>query len=448
VVSLPENIHLISKSGTQVPIDDSLAPVQIDSGRILGSILVFRDATNRRQNEAALVESERQRMQAQRMEAIGRLAGGIAHDFNNLLTVIIGHADFALKQVGSVGPGRSGLEEILNAGQKAAGLTRQLLVFSRGQPLKLEVIDLNHVVTNIEKLLRRLIGEDIELVSALTDESVFVKADVGQMEQVIVNLATNARDAMPGGGRLTLETTVRRPDESAAQSESGAARTDYAVLRVIDTGIGMDPETKLRVFEPFFTTKEIGKGTGLGLSITDSIVKNHHGDLRVQSDPGKGSVFEICIPRVEGLPQETRRPFNPEERPHDTATILLVEDNEEVRHLTRDILTSLGHLVLEAPNGEAGFQAAQSYAGRIDLMVSDLVMPGLSGVELAKRLALLRPETRVLYMSGYAEHNLTASVLRDPAVGYLQKPFTPAELARRVNEMVTGAKKPRGENSL
>jgi PAS domain S-box-containing protein len=442
IVTLPANIYLISKSGDQVFIDDSLAPVQIDSGRVLGSILVFRDATRRRQNEVALIESERQRLQAQRMEAVGRFAGGVAHDFNNLLTLINGYADLALMQVDRSSPERDGIEEIRKAGERAASLTRQLLVFSRGQPVKLEVMDLNKIVANFEKMLRRLIGEDIELVTILASESLHVRVDVGQIEQVIMNLAVNARDAMPGGGRLTLQTGVEKPDESIAGPDPGEVSAAYAVLTVTDTGIGIDPQTKAHLFEPFFTTKEVGKGTGLGLSIIYGIVKSHKGHLRVRSEPGRGSAFEVCLPRTEALPEEIRTPTSPQEAPPSTKTILLVEDNLEVRQLMRDILDGLGYFVLEAAHAGEAILAAGNHPEPIDLMVSDIVMPGLGGLELAKRLAPTQPGMRVLYVSGYADQDTAALVLGDATVAYLAKPFGPAELARKVAEMMSRSKEP------
>jgi two-component system, cell cycle sensor histidine kinase and response regulator CckA len=436
VVLLPENTCLVSKSSNRLPVDDSMAPIHNDSGKIVGAILVFRDATRRKQNETALLESERQLLQAQRLEAVGRLAGGVAHDFNNLLTVINGYADLVLKQTGRESPGRGAIEEILKAGQQAAGLTKQLLAFSRGQPLKLEVIDLNHVVANVEAMLRRLIGEDIELITILAREPLCVTADAGQIEQVIMNLATNARDAMPCGGSLTLETAVKSPDETVADHGPEVQPVWHAVLSVKDTGIGIDPQTKLRMFEPFFTTKEAGKGTGLGLSTIYGIVKNHKGHLRVHSEPGRGSTFEVYLPRADGLPKAPAQAI-PQEVPGGTATILLVEDNAEVRQLTREILRGFGYFVIEATDSEAALLTARSRPDRIDLMVSDVVMPGLSGPELARRLAPLHPETRVLYISGYTEHDVAERALRDPAVAFLQKPFTPDELGRKVEEMLS-----------
>jgi two-component system cell cycle sensor histidine kinase/response regulator CckA len=437
VVSLPENIYLVSKSGSHIPIEDSFAPVLVESGRILGSILVFRDATRRKQNEATLMESERQRLQAQRMEAVGRLAGGVAHDFNNLLTIINGYADLALRRIGYDTQDRKGIEEIRHAGERAANLTRQLLVFSRGQPAKLEVVDLSQILVNFEKMLRRLIGEDIELVTIPANEPLPVRVDVGQIEQVIMNLAANARDAMPGGGRLTLETCVRRPDETVPGADLGAA---YAVLTVTDTGVGIDRAAKAHLFEPFFTTKEPGKGTGLGLSIIYGIVKSHQGHLRVESVLGQGSTFEVYLPCVEILQEENRTTASPKESPRGTATILLVEDNRDVRILMRDVLDGLGYVVLEAGCAEDAVQAVQNYAGPIELMVSDIVMPRLGGFELAKLLAPVRPGMRVLYVSGYADHETVKRVQADPTTAYLPKPFSASDLASKVAEMIARSK--------
>ncbi len=434
-----ENTSLTSKSGQRVTVDDSLAPVQIEPGRTFGSILVFRDATKRKQSELALLEAQRQRLQAQRMEAVGRLAGGVAHDFNNLLTIISGYADLSLKALGPESPGRGAIEEIRKAGDRASSLTRQLLIFSRGQPTRLEIVDLNRVVTNFEKMLRRLIGEDIRIVTRLAGGPVTVKVDVGQIEQVIMNLAVNARDAMPGGGFLTLETYVKKPAKNSSGPDDGEMPGNYGVLSVMDTGIGIDEQNQSRLFEPFFTTKEVGKGTGLGLSVIYGIVKSHKGHLRVNSQPGEGSVFEVFLPLAEGSPNAAPAPALPQEAPRGAATILLVEDNPEVRGLMRIILTDLGYVVLEAADGQEAMLLAEKHAAPIDLLVTDLVMPGLSGLELAKRLAPAHQEMRILYVSGYADHETAKRTLGDPGVAYLQKPFALAEFARKVGDTIAGA---------
>ena len=439
-VDLPNRVAVVSKAGRRVPIDDSFALVRSDSGRTLGSILVFRDATRRMENEAAALESERNRLRGQRMEAVGRLAGGVAHDFNNLLTVINGYADLLVRQIDRESPPHASAEAILRAGERAAALTRQLLLFSRGQPAQLEVADLNVVVANFEKMLRRLIGEDIELVVNLSAEPLPVLADVGQLEQVIMNLATNARDAMPHGGRLTLETR-RKQLRDGTGPDHGVAPNPYAEMTVADTGIGMDPETVARLFEPFFTTKGIHQGTGLGLSVTYGIVNSHKGRLEVDSQVGAGSAFHVYLPLTDAV-TGTRQAQPPLENPPvEKATVLLVEDNSEVRHLMRDILTGVGYVVLEAPGVEEAMAIGRNHPEPVDLLVSDIVMPGFSGVELARRLVSIRPGMAVLYVSGYSDEEVASRALEGPRVAYLQKPFSPSELAARAAETISRSRK-------
>ena len=435
---LSGGMSLISKTGRKFPIDDSLAPVRIDAGRAFGSILVFRDATRRIQNEAAALESERHRLRAQRIEGIGRLAGGVAHDFNNLLTVINAYADQLVRHISPEVPEHGAAQAILKAGERAANLTRQLLVFSRGQPAKPEVVDLNRVLANFEEMLRRLILEDVDLVLTLSTQPLPVMVDVGQIEQVIMNLAVNARDAMPQGGQLTLETRVAELDEKDSDLLPGERAGKCAELVVSDTGVGIDQETMIHLFEPFFTTKD--SGTGLGLSVTYGIVKAHHGHLTVKSAPGQGSEFRIYLPLKEVLPETSRVPVGPAEAASTKATILLVEDNQEVRRLMRDILVGLGHTVLEASGAEEGLSVGECHPGPIDLLVSDIVMPGFSGIELARRLAPSRPRMSVLYVSGYSGQDVDSDVLEDSKVAYLQKPFGPSELARMVAEMISRSK--------
>ena len=428
-----DNTCLISKSGNRIPVDDSLAPVEVDSGQTFGSILVFRDATKRLQTEAALLEAQRQHLQAQRMEAVGRLAGGVAHDFNNLLTIINGYADLSLKEMGHDSPSRSLIEQIRKAGEQASRLTRQLLVFSRGQPTKLEVLDLNRVVANFEKMLRRLIGEDVFMFTTLAPSAVPIEADICQIEQVIMNLALNARDAMPGGGQLTLQTDIKEVCVDGAD-------TKYAVLSVQDTGIGIDVEAQSHLFEPFYTTKELGKGTGLGLSVIYGIVKSHGGHVRVDSRPGEGSIFQVFFPLAGSLPDTAAvLPALPDP-PRGVATILLVEDDPDVRELMRGALADLGYLVLDAPGSREALRIAETRSEPIDLLVTDVVMPGLSGLELARRLAESRPQMRVLYVSGYSDHEDAAQVLGKPEVSYLQKPFAPTDLAFTVAQLIARPK--------
>ena len=426
---LPDGTSLISKTGDRLPIDDSLAPIQIDTGRTLGSILVFRDATRRKQNEASALESERHRLRAQRMEAVGRLAGGVAHDFNNLLTVINGYAELLMQQIDREAPQRGAAEAIHKAGERAASLTRQLLVFSRGRPPKLEITNLNQIVANFEEMLRRLIGEDVNLVTKLTSQPLLVLADIGQIEQVIMNLAVNARDAMPQGGQLTLETRVH----TLRVNDSEQLR-QYAELAVADTGVGMDSDTLARVFEPFFTTKDVHQGTGLGLSVAHGIVKGHHGDFRVKSEPNKGSVFSVYLPLTDVLP-EVLPPASVPDPTSAKATILLVEDNPEVRHLMCDILSAAGHVVLEATDVEDALSIGENYSQPIHLLISDIVMPGCSGTELAKRLTPTRPGICVLFVSGYPGQEVVEA-LEGSQVAFLQKPFDSGQLAHNVAELL------------
>jgi CheY-like chemotaxis protein len=371
------------------------------------------------------------------MEAIGRLAGGIAHDFNNLVQAIGGYTEILLRRLPEQDPLRRNAEEIKRAGDRAAALTRQLLAFSRQQVMQSRVLDLNAVVSNVEALLRRLIGEDIELETILESGLGAVRADAAQLEQVLMNLAVNARDAMPDGGTLTIETRnveLTRAD----QREAFAIQTGpYVLLAVSDTGCGMDAETRARAFEPFFTTKPPGHGTGLGLSTVYGIVKQSGGYIWVDSEPGLGTRVRIYLPRVD-LPVEsleTRRPV-PVSVPRGTETLLLVEDEEGVRDLIREWMSTHGYTVLAAANGLEALDLAQAYAGRIHLLIADVVMPHMGGPALASRLLSLRPDMKVVYVSGYADEAIgDPELLRDGAA-FLQKPFTLDSLLRQVREIL------------
>jgi two-component system cell cycle sensor histidine kinase/response regulator CckA len=375
---------------------------------------------------------EEQLRQAQRIEAVGRLAGGVAHDFNNLLTAILGYSDIVLEQLPSGDRLRHYVGEIKKAGERAASLTRQLLAFSRQQVLAPLVLDLNAVVADMEKMLRRLIGEDIELVTVLGHDLARVKADPSQLEQVIMNLAVNARDAMPEGGRLSLATANFLVDEAYAQRHVGLKPGPYVTLTVTDTGCGMDAETLSRIFEPFFTTKEKGKGTGLGLSTVYGVVKQSGGYIEVESEPGRGTAFRVYLPQVEeSLTNVKER--EPAAAPSSGAeTILLVEDEESVRTLVESVLRSKGYKVIPAARGDEALALSEQYAQPIALMLVDMVMPRMSGRELARRLAPLHPETKVLFMSGYA--GSSASDGLDADTHFIQKPFTSEALARKVRE--------------
>jgi two-component system, cell cycle sensor histidine kinase and response regulator CckA len=396
--------------------------------RIVGTV---QDVTERKQLQAQLV-------QAQKMEAIGRLAGGVAHDFNNILTAILGYSEVLLTQAGEDHPWREDLEEIRKAGERAAGLTRQLLAFSRKQVLAPEVIDLGAVVANVDKILRRVIGEDIELVTATEPGLAPVRADPGQIEQVILNLAVNARDAMPRGGKLTIETRNVEVEEAYAREHVPLIPGRYVMLSVSDTGTGMDRETRSHIFEPFFTTKERGKGTGLGLSMVYGIVKQSNGYVWVDSEPGKGTIFRIHLPPSdqprEAVSEGERGPAV--ERTGGGETIFLVEDEDSVRGLARAILQGHGYTVLDFASGEKALSSLARYPDPVHLLLTDVVMPNVGGPELAARVVALRPEVRIVYMSGYTDRTFTARDGGKLDAPLIQKPFTPEALARRVREVL------------
>jgi PAS domain S-box-containing protein len=440
---------------TKIPLSALIAPMTI-MGRVIGTIEVqshelgayTREHSTSLQMAANLAanaienvrllnlerEKEEQLRQSQKMEAIGRLAGGIAHDFNNLLTVITGYSDLAIRKLPAEDPLQRNIGEIKKAGDHAASLTRQLLAFSRKQILQAKVFDLNGVVSDMEKMLRRLIGEDIELRTLLNAELGNINADPGQIEQVIMNLAVNARDAMPQGGKLIIETENVCLDEEYAGQHMAVVPGAYVMLAVSDTGTGMDEETQARIFDPFFTTKELGRGTGLGLSTVYGIVKQSGGNVWVYSEVGRGTTFKVYFPRSDEHARESNRTVEPEDGLQGDEIILLTEDEANVRQLAREILRSYGYHVLEAANSSEALSICERNKAPIQLLITDVIMPGMSGRQLADYLTRLRPEMNVLFMSGYTDEAIIQHGVLESETCFLQKPFTSIALARKVRE--------------
>ena len=423
------------KDGTPYWEDASISAIRDSKGVITHYIAVKEDITERKGSEEALQLAQHQLLQAQKMEAVGRLAGGVAHDFNNLLGVIYGYGQLLLEPLAPEDPSRGRIGEILKAAERAAGLTRQLLAFSRRQVLERKVLNIVSLVTETEKMLKRLIGEDVELTLRTACESAHVLADAGQIEQVLMNLAVNARDAMPHGGKLTLEVAEAELDESHAYGQEPVPPGPYVMLAVTDSGSGMDKETRSHLFEPFFTTKEPGKGTGLGLATVYGIVRQSGGCIFVYSEIGVGTTFRIYLPRAEQTEAtEARRPASSEEAMGGHETVLVVEDDESLRLLVREVLEGRGYTVLVAKDSPEALQIGRNQETKIDLLLTDIIMHGLGGRELAARLMAVRPSLKVLYMSGYTHDTLFDPRHTGSSCRLLQKPFGQGALARAVRE--------------
>lgn len=386
----------------------------------------------------ALHNTQKQLIQSQKLEAVGRLAGGVSHDFNNLLTVILGYSEIANRNLSAGDPLRHNLEEITKASKRAASLTRQLLAFSRKQVMQPKVFDLNTVISDLEKMLRRMIGEDVEVHVSQQPNLGRIKADPVQLEQVIMNLVVNARDAMPRGGNLSIETSNVYLDESYAREHMPMVAGDYVMLTISDTGSGMDEETRQHIFEPFFTTKEVGKGTGLGLSMVYGIVRQSGGTIWVYSEAGQGTTFKIYFPRVSAEDvKDYRHASQPLDALKGTETILLVEDADPVRTLTRRVLENAGYRVLEAASAEAAIKLCESIHGeKIGLLLTDVVMPGMNVDDMSKILLAKQPGMPVLYMSGYTDDAIVQRGVFEAGINFLEKPFSPASLALKVREVL------------
>jgi two-component system cell cycle sensor histidine kinase/response regulator CckA len=445
----PFEKEYVRKDGARVPV--LLGIALLDEGRVL---TVVTDLSERKRagEQKALVEHTNETLkdqlrQSQKMEAVGQLASGIAHDFNNLLSVVVSYSELAMLDLPKGDPIREDIEQVRLAGMRAAALTRQLLMFSRQQVLEPKVLDLNEVLSGMDKMLKRLVGADIQLTSIPLPSLGRVRVDPGSIEQVIMNLVINARDAMPRGGQLTMETSNVTLDDQYVKSHLGASPGRYVVLSVTDAGVGMDKTTLARIFEPFFTTKGVGKGTGLGLSTVFGIVQQSAGSIWVYSEPGIGTSFKVYLPRVDAR-AETLRPQLAPSTLRGSESILLVEDEDQVRDVVCGILLRHGYTVIETRNAGEAFLISERTPGRIHLLLTDVVMPQMGGPELAKRLRPGRPEMKVLYMSGYTDNASVRHGLLEGDVAYLQKPITIETLTKKVRDVLDAKPRPSGTHAL
>ena len=428
-------LQMRTKSGCVKTVETSIFSITSDAGQVQWIVAIVRDISERLRLQVQL-------QQAAKMEAVGRLAGGVAHDFNNLLNVIIGYSELMLIRSNTPEFLEKSAKEIRKAADRAAGLTRQLLAFSRQQVLEPRVLDLNDVIGEMKELLVRMLGEDVELVVRAAEGLGTVRADPGQIGQVIMNMAANSRDAMPEGGRFLIETSNTVIDAAFGAEHANMPPGPYVLLSVSDTGSGMTAEVRTHIFEPFFTTKEQGKGTGLGLATVYGIVKQSGGYIWAYSEAGRGATFKVYLPRVDALPELVPPAAPVSASCRGSETLLVVEDEEGVRTLVRDYLHMNGYSVLEARNGEDALRIACEHAGEIALMITDVIMPGMNGGELAERMTILRPQMKVLYMSGYAETTVYRKGVLEPGAPFLQKPFGPPELGRKVREVLEPVHRP------
>ncbi len=418
----------LRKDGSKVEISLAVSPI-LEEGRLVGMSTISRDLTYTKRLEGEL-------RQAVKMEAVGRLAGGVAHDFNNLLTIINGYSDLLLARVGTEDLMRNMVTEIHKAGMRAEKLTQQLLAYSRKQILQPKVLDINALLTDIKKMLHRMVGEDMKIVTSLEPELGAIKADPTQIEQIVINLAANARDAMPQGGTLTIKTKNMDLDERYTAIHAGSRPGRYIMLETTDTGCGMSQFTKEHVFEPFFTTKEVGKGTGLGLAMVYGIVKQSEGYIELESELGRGTTFRVYLPRIEASVERDAALLDAGPLPGGTETVLLVEDDAMVLTFTRTLLQTGGYRVLEATGGDEALRISDRYTAAINLLVTDVVMPEMSGRLVAERLTRSRPAMKVLYLSGYTDDDILRHGVSVAETAFLPKPFTPSALAHKVREVL------------
>jgi PAS domain S-box-containing protein len=425
-------LDILAKDGRRVTVEVNTKLI-VHDGVPIGVQGIARDITQRKMLEEQLLQS-------QKLESVGRLAGGIAHDFNNMLTAINGYSDLVLRQIGKDDPIRHNIEEIKKAGERSAELTHQLLAFSRRQILQPEYVDLNETISDTSSMLKRLIGEDIELFSALKPAVGSIKVDPGQLSQIIMNLVVNARDAMPNGGKLTIETSNVFLDSDYAQRHLGVLPGAYVMLSVSDTGIGMTAEQQEQIFEPFYTTKEVGKGTGLGLATVYGIVKQSGGNINVYSEVGHGTTFKIYLPRVVERDETFEVQDSFSKLVLGVETILLVEDEDLVRSLSRQVLEACGYSVIEAVDGVEALEVFEKMGRRIDLLITDVVMPRMGGPELAEHLLALAPELPILFASGYTDDAIVRHGVLKTNVNFIQKPFTIDDVTRKVRDLLDSKK--------
>ena len=426
--------ELVLATGEHILIQKTEGPVFDGQGNLIGIFGISRDITSQKRSEEERAKLWAQLLQAQKMESVGRLAGGVAHDFNNLLTVINGYSDLLLQQITPEDPIQEPISEIRKAGARAAALSRQLLVLSREQVVRPKVLDLNEVIGEVEKMLGGVLGEDIRIETSLSPSLGSIRADAGQFHQVLMNLIVNARDAMPGGGKILIETSNVDLDQGYALQHPELAPGPYVLMTVSDDGLGMSEEVRSHLFEPFFTTKKQSEGTGLGLATVYGIIKQTGGAIWAYSEPGAGATFKIYLPRVDEAIKAEDETKTAITTLRGTETVLVVEDQQELRTLAAAILRRYGYEVLEAANASEALVHAERHTGRIHLMVTDLVMPGMTGAELAVRLSPLRPDMKIIFMSGYAKNAIVDRGILDSDVPYLPKPFSPEALASKVRE--------------